>query len=168
METYVPPHCPPHDAESYVTESDSSITLRTQRGSFILIQTRTHSLNKNDLIAKTNTGLPLPTGRYFYNVQSEDGPHNVASFFTKPPYRIKTSIGVASNAILTVPSFFNTGPGPNLIVMDFLLPAWKQSVKSTRSLQLLTANCKVVNIEGKVPLFIHNRDLRVRAWFGMV
>lgn len=71
------------------------------------------------------------------------------------------STGVTSNVLLTVGSLLDSGASPNLVSKDFLLQAWKDSIKSIQSLQLQAANGEVVNKEGIEPLLICIGDLGV-------
>lgn len=92
----------------------------------------------------------------------------MGSYFCRAPYLVKVLISVTSNALLTMASLLDTGTGSNFIIKTFLLLAWKESVESTQSLQLLTASRKVVYEEGIVPLLIFSGDLPVRAGFQIV
>lgn len=76
-------------------------------------------------------------------------------------------IDVTSNALLTVVSLLDS-VDLNSMHKDFLLQAWKNSIKLIKSPQFRPANHKVVNIERIAPYFIPMSDLRVRPWFGIV
>lgn len=49
---------------------------------------------------------------------------------------------------------------------NFLLLAWKYSIKSIKSQQLQTTSRKVVKVESIVPLFTRIGNLHVLGWFG--
>lgn len=100
------------------------------------------------------------------NVQLDNGPYDIGSFFRRVSYRVKMSIGVRSNALLTVASLLHMGTGRNLINTDFLPQAWKDTIKWIQLQPLRTANREVMNIEGFVYLFIRTGDLRIRVWLG--
>lgn len=87
------------------------------------------------------------TRPYVFIVQLHYGRQDVASFFRKLTNQDKYSIGGTSNGLLTVSSLLYMGARPNIINMDFLLPTWKESIKSIKLLKLRTANREVVNIE---------------------
>lgn len=101
-------------------------------------------------------------------MEFEDGQHEVASFIRKPTCRVKISVAVSSNALLTVTGLLDTGAGLNLSNRGFQLQAWEDTIKSIRTLHLRISNSKFVNVEGIVPLFIQIGDLLVRTWFGTV
>lgn len=111
------------------------------------------------MTAKTNIRLLPLAEQYIFIVHFDDGPNDVVAFISKPTYRIRTGIGATSNALLPVASVLNTSVGPNPINKDFLPLARKDSIKSIKSPQLLTANDEIVKMKGIVPLFIRIGDL---------
>lgn len=141
-----PFHRPSDAVVSNVTQSDSSSMSHTQRGSVTFISTSTHKKCKPDISAKPSIRSSLPTGQYIFNVHFEDVLHNVTSFFCKVTYRINISIGVTSNAILTVVSILDMDVIPNSIVKDSLLPAWKWPVQSIQAPQLQTGKRELVSV----------------------
>lgn len=147
---------------------DSSITRRTQRGSITIIQTETDSQKTSQAFVKINIRLPPPTRPYVFDVQLDDSPPNIASFFCKPIYRVKTPIGFTLNALLTLESSQDTGASPNIIDKVFLTPAWEESVKEMESPQRQKTNRIVGNKEGLGPCFIILGDLHVCVWFRIV
>lgn len=126
MITSAPYDRPTDDAVSYMRQSGSCIKPHTKRGSVAFIQTNTNSQNKPYTIWKTNIRLLLPTRPYGFNVHFADSPHDIASFFCKPTYRVKISIFVTLNALLAVPSLLGTGVVPKIINNHFLPLDWKQ------------------------------------------
>lgn len=94
MIAFAPSDCPPNDVISYVMQSGSSIKPCPQCASVIFFQVKTDWQNRINASAKTNIGLPLPTGPYVFNIHFKDGLHDVASFFRNATYGVKISIAV--------------------------------------------------------------------------
>lgn len=121
-----------------------------------------------DTSAKTIFQHLPPTAQYGFNVQFDESRQNVTPFFHKPTYCARISLGVLSNAKLTVASSWDMSLGLNLITKDFLLQAcWKESFKSSKTPQMRSAKSIVATVEVIVPLFVRMGDLRVRTWFGV-
>lgn len=93
--------------------------------------------------------------------------HDVESFLRKLTHHVQISIGVTSNAVLTVSRLLEPGPGPNWMNKDFSPPAWKDCGKSIKALQLGTVNLEVVDVESIVPLFICIGDPEIRTRLGI-
>lgn len=165
--TYLPSNRLPDDIVSYLTQSVSTTTLRTKRGSVKCIQTSTEMQNKREQIAKPNIRLLAPNGLYVPNEQYDDDLQDVVSFFLKKTYRVWVWTSVTLNPFLTIARSLDTGASPNLIKQDFLPLASKESVKSIKAPQCRTANRKVVS-NGIVAPLIRIVDLRVGAWFEIV
>lgn len=70
--------------------------------------------------------------------------------------------------MLTMASLVNRGPGPNLVNEDFLLPAWRTSMKTIKSTPLSTTNRELVSVERTVLLFIRIGELHVYTWFEVI
>lgn len=139
-----------HDVVSYATHSDA-ITLSSQRRNGTFIQTESDFVDQDGRDCE-NQYLTTPDWPdCSFIVRYEGGPHDVESFFCKLTYCFKVSIGVKSNASLTVDSLLDTGSNPNSIKKDFLPRAWKESDKYIKSLQFRTGNSEVLNIEGIIP-----------------
>lgn len=85
-------------------------------------------------------------------------------FLCKPNYRVRILNGVTSTVILSA-SLLDTDADQNFVNKDFAAPAWKESINPINELQLRTVDCKVMNVEGIVPMFIRIGDLRVLARF---
>lgn len=113
--------------------------------------------------------LPPSVVPYETDVQyDEKESYVIASFFRKPTYRVRISVGVTSQSMMTVASLFDTGAGPNLVNKSFIPRNWHRYVEPIEQPQLRTATREHVNVEGVIPMFVRIGDLRVRAWFGVV
>lgn len=117
-----------------------------QMGSVTFIATITEKKHNVDESAETDIRSPAPNEQYAFKVQLEDSQHDLTSILRKAIYLVKISIGVTSNASLTVASVVDTGGNPNSINKNFLLLAWRVYIGSIRSLQLGTATREVVSV----------------------
>lgn len=113
--TFASVYCPPDAGVSHVTQTVSLIKPHLQRAIITFTAGNTDNRIKPDARARPNIILPLPPGQRVFNVQIDDVPHDVSSFFCKATYLFKISIVVTSNALLTVASLHDTGAAPNLI-----------------------------------------------------
>lgn len=162
--TFAPSTRPYDNMVLYVKQSNSSITLRMPKGSITFISTCTNRQNRNnkiDGIGKQNIRLPLAIWPYMFNVLFDYSPQHVVSFFRKPTYRVRISIGAMQNTLRTMTSVLDSGAGRKLCNWNLLPTAWKESVTLIKALQLRKASWKVLNIEGIVPLFTRACNLRV-------
>lgn len=75
-------------------------------------------------------------------------------FLPQATNRDKISVGFTSNSLLTVQSLFDTGARPNIISEYSSPPTWRESAKFIELPELRTANQKVINNEGVVPLSV--------------
>lgn len=103
-----------------MTQSDSLVTPRYAEGYRNTYPDESNSPNPTDAFEKSNIRLPSPAGLYVFNVDFDDGPHIVTSFFRRPDYRVKMFIGATWNASLTVASLLDIGASLNLIQRYFL------------------------------------------------
>lgn len=149
-------------------KSNSSITPRMQRGSVTIIHTKPQLQSKTDLITKKNIRLPPPVRFYNFNVHLGMVPQVWCPSFAKQTCLLNIPICTILSAIFTVPNLFYSGAIRNFINMDFLPPASKDPIMSTKSPQPQTVSSEVVKIEGPVPLFIHIGDRPVFTWFVIV
>lgn len=120
MVTFAPPDSPADAAFSVQTHRDSSSLPQTQSGSVKFIAAITDKKIKPEASAKKNIRPQPPTGQCVFNVQFDDGSHDVESFFRQAPYGVKISIVATSNALLIVVSFLDAEAGQSLINRDFL------------------------------------------------
>lgn len=149
----------PDNVVSYATQYDSFETNDTQRGGIKYTQAITNLQNKTNAIAKSNARLmPRPNCTFqTYNlIMFED----VKSYSRMSTNHVKITIDFTSRALLTVGSFLDSGVSPSPVKKDFLPPARKKSIKSTKSPQLQAVNWKVVNINGNVPFHSHRCFMR--------
>lgn len=70
--------------------------------------------------------------------------------------------------MLSLASLVHIGSGSNFVNKKFLLPSWRESLKTTDASPLRTANGGVVSVEGIVPLFDDVAAERVYSWLGVV
>lgn len=70
--------------------------------------------------------------------------------------------------MLAVARLVDTCADLNVGNKNFLQPAWRKSLKATKSTPLRIANRMVVSVERIEPLFVLMGDLRVCIWFGVV
>lgn len=127
-------------------QSYSPIAPHTQSSIFRFILMAPNSQNKTEATARKTNLLPPPSAPYVISLQFEDRPCDVLSSSYKPTIRFNIPVGGTSNALFRVTRLFNTCAGANIINESFLQQAWKESILSTRSMQLQTANCEVGNI----------------------
>lgn len=93
-----------------------------------------------------------PEEPYLVFLQCDKEFHDVASFFWKPKYRVRISVGIMSNALFTVVSIFDMGGGPSIANKNLHQLQCKESIKDITSTPSRTANCDVVNVEGILSL----------------
>lgn len=133
----------PHNAAiSHVTQRNSPIKPCVERGTMAFIKTKKDPQNRTEASAKKNIWLLPPTGPYLFDAQSDDGPHDLSSFYRKLTYLVKVSVCISSNALLTVANLSDMGGSPNSINKDFLLSAWEKSVKMIKLQQLQKLNSR--------------------------
>lgn len=78
-----------------------------------IAQTNINSMGKIDASASEQLRSQSTDGQYAMTVNSGDGPNDVETFFHNPTYRVQISVGVSTNAMLTVVRLFDTEGLPN-------------------------------------------------------
>lgn len=156
--------CPPDAVVLELTESDSTRTTICKRGNLTFTSTNSNEKIKPDTSTKTIIRTPPQTGQVVFNVQFDDSPRDLAFFFRKATYCFKSLKTVTSNTLLIMPRLLDLSVSYNFTNNDFLLQERKDAIKSIKSSQLQTANCKVVNIVGIVKSLIRTGDRLGCAW----
>lgn len=112
---------PLHCSKSHVTQRNSPITPNTQKSRIEVIHTKTDLQNKTDKIGKSQVRFPPPIGRETSIVELDNNYTSMTSVSWNPNYRIKISIGILSNTLLTVSSLVNTDASSKWINQDLHL-----------------------------------------------
>lgn len=99
---------------------------------------------------------------------NKEEPRVIASFFCKPTYLVRISVGVTSQSMRTVKRLFDTGAGPELVNKYFIPWNCKQYVKPIKQLQPGTAIHEHANVKGFIPMFVRIKDLRPRAGLCLI
>lgn len=98
----------------------------------------------------------------------EEGIYGIPSFFRKLTYLVRITVGITSQAMMTVTRLLDSGSGPNLVSKSFLLHKSQKYVRPVKQPQLRTTNCEPVNLEGTVRMFVHIGNLHARVSFEVV
>lgn len=125
--TFGPMECSADAYAAEVTQSDSSIEAHMHGNSVLILETRVDIAKKTNASAIEQSRFPPLDGRCKASVQRDEGPCGVVSFLCKMRYRVRISVNILSNTLLTLASLVNTGAAPNMHNKDFIPPAWRKS-----------------------------------------